>query len=292
MMRVSVVVIALALVACVTAYTSCVQRSATPSSRVVSPVPATYIDAETLPPAYDWRNVNGSNYCTVSRNQHLPQYCGSCWAFGSMSALSDRIRIQRKGAFPEYDLAPQVLLNCLNGSTCHGGDASAAYEYVHQKGISDETCAPYEAQDYQCTPENICKNCGFDLSDPSKLCKAQPTYLLHYVDEYGQVQGEGPMMAEIFARGPIACGVAVTPAFETYTGGIFNDTTGAETVDHVISVVGWGAQNGVNYWIVRNSWGTFWGENGWARVVRGTNNIAIESGCDWATYGGAKPFSG
>jgi cathepsin X len=91
------------------------------------------------------------------------------------------------------------------------------------------------------------------------------------------------MMQEIFQRGPIACGVAVPDALEKYTGGIFNDTTGDVDLVHDISVVGWGVEDGVKYWTVRNSWGTHFGEDGFFRVVRGTNNIGIESDCSWAT---------
>lgn len=62
------------------------------------------------------------------------------------------------------------------------------------------------------------------------------------------------MLAEIFARGPIAVTVACPPAFENYTGGIFEDKTGDVSLDHSVEVVGWGVENGVRYWIGRNSW--------------------------------------
>ena len=65
-------------------------------------------------------------------------------------------------------------------------------------------------------------------------------------------------------------------------GGIFEDTTGDMSVTHIISVVGFGVENGVKYWIGRNSWGTWWGESGFFRIVRGVNNINIEGGCSWA----------
>lgn len=91
------------------------------------------------------------------------------------------------------------------------------------------------------------------------------------------------MMREIKERGPISCGVAVTDALLNYTGGIFVDTTNATEVDHDISVVGYGVEDGVKYWMVRNSWGSHWGEQGFFRIVRGVNNIQIESGCSWAT---------
>lgn len=91
------------------------------------------------------------------------------------------------------------------------------------------------------------------------------------------------MMQEIYQRGPIACGVAVPDALENYTSGIFNDTTGDMNIVHDISVVGWGIENGTKFWTVRNSWGSHFGEQGFFRIVRGTNNIAIESDCSWAT---------
>jgi hypothetical protein len=65
-----------------------------------------------LPADHDWRNINGTNFLTESRNQHIPQYCGSCWAFGTLSSLNDRMKIANKAAYPETILAPQVLINC------------------------------------------------------------------------------------------------------------------------------------------------------------------------------------
>lgn len=91
------------------------------------------------------------------------------------------------------------------------------------------------------------------------------------------------MMQEIYQRGPIACGVAVPAALENYTSGIFDDKTGDTNIVHDISVVGWGVEKGVKYWTVRNSWGSHFGELGFFRVIRGVNNIAIESDCSWAT---------
>ena len=68
------------------------------------------------------RNIDGLNYVTVTKNQHIPQYCGSCWAFSAASAVSDRLRLMTKGAWPEHDLSPQVIVNCDKTSEgCHGG---------------------------------------------------------------------------------------------------------------------------------------------------------------------------
>jgi cathepsin X len=99
-----------------------------------------------LPANYFWGNVDGTNYLTYQRNQHIPVYCGSCWAFASTSALSDRIKIARKAQWPDVNLAPQVLISCeAPDEGCHGGDARTAYEWIHKNNITDETCSPYQA---------------------------------------------------------------------------------------------------------------------------------------------------
>ena len=83
------------------------------------------------------------------------------------------------------------------------------------------------------------------------------------------------MMDQIFRRGPISCQIAVTQQLEDYKGGVFVDTTGRKGLDHDISVTGWGVENGTKYWIIRNSWGSYWGEGGNFRLIRGTDNLGI-----------------
>lgn len=124
----------------------------------------------------------------------------------------------------------------------------------------------------------MCKDCH-----PHADCFVPDQYYVYGVDQYSDLTGEENMLQEIYQRGPIACGIAVPDALETYTGGIFYDTTGDTDIVHDISVVGFGVENGTKYWTVRNSWGTHWGESGFFRVVRGINNIGIESECAWAT---------
>ena len=135
----------------------------------------------------------------------------------------------------------------------------------------------YMAQNMECTDINICRDCGHDTP-----CHAVQNYTKFYVDEYGSVAGEKNMMAEIYARGPITCTIAIPDDLLEYKGGVYEDTTGAVSLDHSISVLGWGEEEGVKYWIARNSWGTHWGEHGFFRVIRGENNLGIEADCQWA----------
>ena len=73
--------------------------------------------------------------------------------------------------------------------------------------------------------------------------------------------------------------MAITKGFMDYNGGVLIDTTGKDKIAHEISLVGWGVENGTKYWLGRNSWGTYWGEKGLFKLVRGINNLMIEHDC-------------
>lgn len=109
--------------------------------------PRVDVPKESLPSNWFWGNISGVDYLTVVKNQHIPQYCGSCWAEASTSAISDRIKIMRKAAFPEITISPQVLLSCdvsYSDFGCHGGDGITAYEYIAANNITDESCSVYQ----------------------------------------------------------------------------------------------------------------------------------------------------
>ena len=83
-------------------------------------------------------------YYLAARSTLPSTDCGSCWAMGPTSALSDRLSIMRKKSFPQIHLSPQVIINCRGGGSCDGGNPGGVYEYIHQNGIPDETCQNYE----------------------------------------------------------------------------------------------------------------------------------------------------
>lgn len=217
------------------------------------------------------------------KNQHIPQYCGSCWAQAAASSISDRIKIARRGAWPDVNIAPQVLISCSKKDLgCHGGTAHSAYAYAHNEYLTDETCSIYKGRGHdnghECSPVTKCRNCN-----PHKPCFIPDQYYIYKVGDYGKISGEEAMMQHIYQKGPIACGIAVPKDFyANYTGGIYRDTTGAKHITHDISIVGYGVENGTKYWLGRNSWGETWGEGGFFKVVRGENNIAVETDCAYA----------
>jgi len=135
--------------------------------------------------------------------------------------------------------------------------------------------------DWSCTPINVARTCS-TFTDNGGACTALSNYPNASVAEYGTISGPDAMAKEILARGPIACGIDAVPMLH-YTGGIISDQ--GQEIDHVVSVVGWGKQGSTEYWIVRNSWGEFWGDMGYVYVEKGNNALNLETECSWATVG-------
>jgi len=256
--------------------------------RITKPRSWETLEAAAIPKAWDWRNASGINYLSWTRNQHVPVYCGSCWAHGPTSALADRIAILRNNTFPQISLSPQVIINCNAGGSCNGGDPIGVYKFGHTHGIPDDTSQQYVAENppkAMCAPIQVSETCvppppitGSDVSN----CSAITNEKLWFVGDYGNVAGPNKMKAEIFKNGPIGCGIDATTKFEAYTGGIFSQFQLIPSINHEISVVGWGvAPDNSEYWIGRNSWGTAWGENGFFKIKMYSDNLGIETDCDW-----------
>lgn len=247
------------------------------------------IDSATLPKNWDWRNVSGTNYLSWTRNQHVPQYCGSCWAQGSTSALADRFNILLKDQNPTpVDLNPQAMVNCISGGTCNGGNPAGVYYHAYHTGIPDSSCMQYEAKNldaWECTDIDVCRDCHGPPPAEGQSgidnCWAVTNYRRYYVSNYYLLDGADNMKSEIYKNGPISCGIDVTDKFEAYTSGIYSEYAYFPLINHIISVVGWGYDEAsyTEFWIARNSWGTYWGEKGFFRIKMHSDNLGIESEC-------------
>ena len=245
--------------------------------KIVKPRAHEMLRVADLPADHGWRNINGTNYLTESRNQHIPQYCGSCWAFGTLSSLNDRLKIANKGAYPEVILAPQVLINCGGGGSCEGGNVGGVFDYMEQFGLPDETCQNYEATDNlnPCDPSGdntgVCETCSPGPKGPGDpgTCTAIKNPQLWTLEDYGyvlsgdahtditgaQVSNQDKLKAEIFTNGPLACGIHATDELEafgttvpvsSYPGGIFNQSVFFPMPNHILSITGWGHDADLN----------------------------------------------
>ena len=255
-------------------------------SHVITLPPYKYLDPASLPESFDWRSVNGTLFVSPATNQFLPSPCGSCWAHASTGALTDRFIIAAGARVSQVQLSPQVLLDCASeAGSCNGGSDLLAYKYIHEHGITDVTCSPYQGVDDFYWAEVPCDQMMCRVCDLAGTCRFV-NGTKYYVTEYGSVKGEEEMMAEIFARGPIACSLyAHSPAFLGYKDGIIQDSTKYNSTTHVVAVTGWGVdqESGMKFWVGRNSFGTAWGEEGWFKLERGVNCLDIEEhSCAWA----------
>jgi cathepsin X len=241
-------------------------------------MPHTYLKAADLPANFDWRNVSNTNFLSTTRNQHIPQYCGSCWAHSSTSAIADRINILRNGAWPSTYLSVQNVIACADVGACKGGSALCVYYYANKVGLVDETCNNYQAINQTCTPFNYCGTCV-----PNGTCYAISNPKRYMIGDYGLLPAGNTdaMKAEIYKRGPITCGIDATSGLDAYNGGIYSELKSDPDINHDVSIVGWGTDGSQEYWSVRNSWGEPWGEEGFFRIVLGKPllNLAIETHC-------------
>lgn len=212
---------------------------------------------DTLPRDFDSRK-QWPDCISEVRNQ---QKCGSCWAFSASSTLSDRFCIATKGKLRPI-LSPQDFISCDSSNFgCEGGQMDRAWGYLEKNGIVEESCFPYQSADGKNIPKCPQGNCVDSNS--------------HYVKYKARKNTSKPLTCstqikkEIFNNGPIQTGLIVYEDFMHYKSGIYEYNHGRRLGGHAVKIVGWGEEEGNAYWIVQNSWGDNWGEEGFFRIKMG-----------------------
>ena len=210
-----------------------------------------YLDAYDGNKTYiNWANI----YTTAVKDQG---YCGSCWAFSATEQIeSDAIRL---GLLTTSDtLSPEQIVQCdTMDDGCDGGNTETAFEYVKMAGgIETEDAYPYTS-----------------YYDVTGSCTSNSADFLVTVDEYYSLADEDAMITHMFSTGPISICLDAS-SWSSYVSGII--TTCGMDVDHCVQAVGINMDDG--YWIVRNSWGTEWGNEGYIWLEVGSNmcNIAYD----------------
>eukprot|EP00294_Goniomonas_avonlea_P009044 CAMPEP_0114557512 /NCGR_PEP_ID=MMETSP0114-20121206/9870_1 /TAXON_ID=31324 /ORGANISM="Goniomonas sp, Strain m" /LENGTH=422 /DNA_ID=CAMNT_0001742805 /DNA_START=8 /DNA_END=1276 /DNA_ORIENTATION=- len=236
--------------------------------------------------------------------------CGCCWAFGGAEAASDRLCIATDGNV-SVALSAQETCFCAQQDGCDGGQLETAWDYIQSQGLStggqNNHTGPF-ADLGLCTDFSLphCHHHGPQGFDPypaegkpgcpavtqSPQCpthcdnssKAPYNDFAKYRYSFtGQVQtfdsDADTIAAAIMAHGPVEAAFDVYSDFENYVSGIYHATSTEQLGGHAIKIVGWGEENGVKYWKVANSWNPYWGEKGYFRILRGTDECGIEDEC-------------
>ncbi|CAI9103544.1 OLC1v1002047C1 [Oldenlandia corymbosa var. corymbosa] len=207
-----------------------------------------YNMTDQLPASVDWRSKGA---VTSVKDQTSPA-CGGCWAFGTIAALEGLVQIRKKKL---VELSVQELIDCVEGSSCRGGYPDDAYEYILENQISSE-----EFYSYVGFKHTYCANA---------ITKREAK-----IDQYEQVpQGNELALKRRVAAQPVTVGICSDKAYYTYRRGVFShDCPGGRTakLNHVVAVVGYGTDaHGTDFWIIKDSQGTNWGERGFMRMKRG-----------------------
>ena len=195
-----------------------------------------------FPEKFDWRAQGG---VTPVKNQGS---CGSCWAFCAAAAFESQILIYTGR---QVDLSEQAVLSCNTaGHGCDGGWMSTAYDLWIDYGAVAEACMPYHEVDTD--------PCIQDACDP-----------VDDLDGYYYVGDNVDDLKQALLNGPVAVAMAVCGGFSAYTGGCYEDT--CTEINHGVTLVGWDDTmcGGEGAWIVKNSWGPDWGENGYFYIKYG-----------------------
>jgi cathepsin B len=242
-------------------------RSMVPSG--ATPVKTHNVKAGDIPESFDAR-TQWPSYLHPIRDQ---EQCGSCWAFSGAEVLSDRFTIATNGK-TNVVLSPEDMVSCDTGDMgCGGGMLDTEWTYLVNTGIVSDSCFPYTAG------TGVAAACQTKCSDSESFTKykAADSFHLTTVED---------IQKELMTNGPLQAAFIVYKSFMSYKSGVYQrhwwEFWDQELGGHAVKLVGWGVENNTPYWIVANSWGTSWGEEGYFRIKRGDNTCQFES----MIYGG------
>ena len=215
-------------------------------------------DASGAPSSIDWRQ-KGAVTSVKDQGQ-----CGSCWAFAT-TANAESVWAISSGKL--LDLSEEFLVDCATGvgyfnMGCNGGQPDSAFKYMIKNGQCSESSYPYKAGTTKTA--GTCQKCtstGVSFSSCSDVTPNDQVSLMAAVSKQ-------PVVIAIEAD---------TRYFQSYSGGILDSSSCGTKLDHAVEIVGYGSENGIDYWIVRNSWSSSWGEQGYVRIKKTslTNDIGI-----------------
>jgi cathepsin B len=228
---------------------------------------------------------------SMIRNQGT---CGACWSFATMNSLSDRWCIAKSGqTVSEKFFSVQDPLECC--AECHrgaahgciGGLPSQAYKYARDFGVSTgETSSIGRGL---CKPYFLEYTTGKFPPACQASCKYSNLYPVNYnldrtrISGYSLGRGEAQMIAALNNGGSVTMAITVYEDLYSYSSGIYRYVVGDELGGHAVRVIGYGVSNGEKYWLIANTWGRGWGESGFFRMLRGTDECGGES--SYFTYG-------
>lgn len=238
--------------------------------------PSAITGGTTPPAAFDWRSVNGHSYVSEIKNQGS---CGSCWAFASTAALESKALISMNTPDVNLNLAEQTLVSCSGAGTCNGGQVDRVADYLQKTGDGAEATFPYTGKDTACsTAQANWQNNAFKISNWQYVNRWNTTDKLT-IDKIKNA---------LYNSGPLPATFNVYSDFYSYKSGIYSATSTSYQGRHAVTIVGY--DDNAKALIVKNSWGTGWGENGYFRVaynqIHGTG-AKMEFGQEVLAYGSA-----
>jgi C1A family cysteine protease len=201
------------------------------------------------PASLDWRSYNGLNYVSPVRDQGS---CGSCWAFATAAALESQVLIGKNSATATVNVSEQTLVSCAGAGSCGGGYIGSASNYIRDVGLPAESCFAYTATN------NTCSNACVTYQTQTSTINGW-----HYVAS-GTPSVES-LKTQLATYGPLVTTMTVYSDFYYYQSGVYEQTSGTAQGGHAVLLVGYDDVG--QYFIVKNSWGPTWGEQGYFRIA-------------------------